>query len=38
MFQVSLSEKTEQYQKIEVSRLPSSFHSTKAIWKDQQPW
>ena len=28
-----LSEKTGQYQKIEVGRLPSSFHSIKAIRK-----
>ena len=31
---VSLSEKTGQDQKIEVGRLPSSFHSIEAIRKD----
>jgi len=30
---VSLSEKTGQYQKIEVGRLPSSFYSIKAVRK-----
>lgn len=35
---VYLQEKTGRDQKIEVGRLPSSFHSTKAIQTDEQPW